>query len=339
MTEILLYRGDPEHIGLHEADEALPLSVVLRLSLSAILGRPVSENARMRLRLSPEPADPRLHGTPMVHNLLPDFGYAIVEAAENGRIIYRHPHTVREVVAEPLQKLLHELWPEETAWGYRIDFKGSEQYVVRPAPHVEGVLVSNRRNRPDRYSFAVREVAEKPAPEARLADFGAPALPSSGGVSVLVEPEVFSSLDRVLALSDSVEEGGFLLGTYYRDADREGDYILRISDAPVAQSTGASFLCFTFTGDSFREMKQTLGENKLLGWWHTHLFAATDGFGLSTIDVDLHVSTFRHPWQVAGLINIEPADRRRTLRFYARRGTTLVQCPHWVLGAAGDVPT
>jgi hypothetical protein len=43
-------------------------------------------------------------------------------------------------------------------------------------------------------------------------------------------------------------------------------------------------------------------------------FPATPEFGLSTVDVRLHSSTFRRPWQIAALLNVTP--ELRVLRVY-----------------------
>ena len=51
--------------------------------------------------------------------------------------------------------------------------------------------------------------------------------------------------------------------------------------------------------------------------------------GLSSIDLQLHFSTFTIPWQLAGLINLGGADR--TLRFYVRQGEEMAECPYWVI--------
>jgi hypothetical protein len=63
----------------------------------------------------------------------------------------------------------------------------------------------------------------------------------------------------------------------------------------------------------------------MLGWYHTHLFAATDDIGLSTIDFRLHFTTFRLPWQIAGLVNLD--GQQRVLRFYVRQHDTMALCP------------
>jgi len=50
---------------------------------------------------------------------------------------------------------------------------------------------------------------------------------------------------------------------------------------------------------------------------------------LSSVDVELHHSTFGQPWQVAGLINV--TRNERLLRFYAATDTNMEECPLWVL--------
>lgn len=151
-------------------------------------------------------------------------------------------------------------------------------------------------------------------------------------VKIVLWRSLYENLCHQRHLSRKVEEGGFLVGKVYRDGDDNDTYLLEVSNALTAQHTGASFLHLTFTGESFVEVKRTLHQShpgeRLLGWYHTHLFPATDGFGLSSIDDELHFSTFTKTWQIAGLINLD--GNKRTLRFYVRQGDKMVLCPYWV---------
>jgi hypothetical protein len=153
-------------------------------------------------------------------------------------------------------------------------------------------------------------------------------------VKVLVPAALVDDLTRTQAFSAEVEEGGFLVGKVWTDAADPAGTIIELGAAPPAEHTGASFLHFTFTGTSFdavkRDLRGVYGGNRLVGWYHTHLFPATDAMGLSSIDLRLHLTTFRQPWQVAGLLNLEAA--RRVLRFYVRRGDDMAECPQWVIG-------
>ena len=158
----------------------------------------------------------------------------------------------------------------------------------------------------------------------------------SGGktpVKIVLSRSLYQDLCYQRPLSRLVEEGGFLVGKVYRDGDDEDTYLLEVSNALTAKHTGASFLHLTFTGDSFVEVKRTLNQShpgeRLLGWYHTHLFPATPNFGLSSIDDELHFSTFTIPWQIAGLINVH--GNERTLRFYVRQGNKMALCPYWVI--------
>jgi hypothetical protein len=152
-------------------------------------------------------------------------------------------------------------------------------------------------------------------------------------VVVVIPDEIVSSLLTTYPFSDEIEEGGFLVGTVYRDAERPGGYLVHVTAVLPAQRTGASMINFTFTGESFLRVSQQLesredGE-KLLGWYHTHLFAATSRSGLSSVDVELHRSTFRRPWQVAALVNI--AAKGRVLRFYHGEGDEMALVPYWTV--------
>ncbi|NEO80542.1 JAB N-terminal domain-containing protein [Moorena sp. SIO4G3] len=151
-------------------------------------------------------------------------------------------------------------------------------------------------------------------------------------VKIVLSKFLHQDLCKQRPFSHKVEEGGFLIGRVYRDGDNQNTYLLEVTDALTATHTGASFLHLTFKGDSFVDVKRTLRQNhlgkRLLGWYHTHLFPATSGFGLSSIDVALHFSTFTISWQLAGLINLD--RNKRTLRFYVRQGNQMVICPYWL---------
>jgi hypothetical protein len=166
----------------------------------------------------------------------------------------------------------------------------------------------------------------------------APVRETDGPPVVIVIPgDLVASLAQTYPFSDEIEEGGFLAGTVYRDADRPGGYLVHVTAALPAERTGASMINFTFTGESFLRVSQQLdnrsNNEKLLGWYHTHLFAATSRLGLSSVDVELHRSTFRRPWQVAGLVNI--ARNRRVLRFYHGEDDQMVPVRYWVVPARG----
>lgn len=69
---------------------------------------------------------------------------------------------------------------------------------------------------------------------------------------------------------------------------------------------------------------------KLVGWFHTHLFPATDTFGLSGLDQEMHAWYLPRPWQVAVLLNFE-RDADRTVRCYQRGPEgKLVETPFFV---------
>ena len=74
-----------------------------------------------------------------------------------------------------------------------------------------------------------------------------------------------------------------------------------------AESTGASLLRFTFTGESFLSLGDLLArrgrDEQVLGWYHTHLFAATRTRAVQGRRPAAHVS-FRRPWQEPALVNL-----------------------------------
>jgi proteasome lid subunit RPN8/RPN11 len=149
--------------------------------------------------------------------------------------------------------------------------------------------------------------------------------------AIAIPRSLVTSFVHAFPFSGEIEEGGFLTGKVYSDSERAGGYVIHVTAAIPAERTGASMLNFTFTGESFLRISERLasrGEgDTLLGWYHTHLFPATPRWGLSSVDIELHSSTFRRPWQVAALVNI--SDDGRVLRFYHGAGAAMAKISYW----------
>ncbi|WP_250286735.1 MULTISPECIES: JAB N-terminal domain-containing protein [unclassified Frankia] len=380
-TEVELYRTD-DYVRVGR----VPLVPLLQTVFERVLGEALV-GSRFELLFLPVADRSELAGSPSVVNLRSSHGYVRVRIVRDGRLLYQHPHSVREIIARPLQRLLAEQIPAEKHWGFGIRGPGFDRVaLVRPAPQVEGrveVTVGSRRPR----AFHLEEIHEPGPPAATLADLvadvartpgadvkisgaemsgadaeipdaeipaeipdvdvvlpvadrdadtdaGADADAGAGvragamltataapGVTVVIDRDVADALKRRTEFSAEVEEGGFLAGHVYRDADRPGSHLVKITAAIAAERTGASLLHFTFTGESFLRINEQLAgrgrDERLVGWYHTHLFPATGEIGLSSVDVELHTTTFRRLWQVAGLVNIDRDDPRdRVLRFY-----------------------
>jgi hypothetical protein len=316
-----LYRTD-DYVSFGRV--ALP--GLLRLIFESMLEQPLNDAEFLLSFHAVE--DPReLEGEPSLTNLRGSHGFVSVRITREGRLLYQHPHAVRELVGRPLQRILARQVPDETHWGYGVSGPGLEQVpLVRPAPRPAGsVDLRSFSGRPRR--FQVEEVPED-LPEADLADFGLVVgtdPPATTGL--LITPQVHEGLLRTMAFSQDVEEGGFLVGRVSRARGRPDDHLVLVSEAMPAQRTGASLLQFTFTGESFLRINDALAQrdngDRLVGWYHTHLFAATDSLGLSTIDVELHTRTFRRPWHLAGLVNIDAGTRQ--LRMYRWNGGAMHQ--------------
>jgi proteasome lid subunit RPN8/RPN11 len=283
-------------------------------------------------------------GSPAMENLRASHGFVRVRILRDGELIYQHPHPVRELIGEPLRQALRRREPEVTHWGYGVRGPGLEAIPLsRPAPRVTHEIRTRTGPRP-RLRLSVEEMPEPEPPETTLAALGA--VPEDTGGTwddehadagppvVIVAPEALvDTFVRSYPFSDEIEEGGFLAGTVYRDANRPGGYLVHVTAMLPAERTGASMINFTFTGESFLLVSQQLEkrgkEEKLLGWYHTHLFGATSRLGLSSVDVELHRSTFRRPWQVAALVNI--TGDGRVLRFYHRVDDEMALVPYWTV--------
>lgn len=344
-VQVELFRPD-DHIG----STSVELAPLLREVFEPILQRPL-DNSAFLLRLIAMGDSELLPGRPSLVNLRGSHGWAQVSIVEDGLLIYQHPHTVREIVAEPLQRRLRLAHPDVSHWGFGLVGPGLEQLaMVRPTPTVAGeveIPAGSRRRR-------AKHIEELPDPEPAaltLAELHVadPHQPFGGPIDDLDAEPVAVVLSMAAYqmivetdFSPEVEEGGFVIGHRYADREYPGRHLLDVTAIVQAQSTGASLLRFTFTGESFLRLGDLLAARasgeQILGWYHTHLFAATDSFGLSTIDVQLHTSTFRRTWQVAALLNLD--EDSRVLRFYRSDGDHLAETPVWLADAvtAADKP-
>jgi proteasome lid subunit RPN8/RPN11 len=327
--EVELFRSDD-----YVRDGNMPLLPLLREVFEGLIGRSLA-GCRFELLFLPVADRRTLSGSPSVVNLRSSHGYVQVRILQGGEVLYQHPHPVREIIGRPLQLRLLDRTPGETHWGFGVRGPGLDRIaLVRPAPEVANqvdITVGLRRPR----VFHLEEVEEPEPPLASLAELGADAGDAvDSPVGVVAEAGVALALTKNLGFSSEVEEGGFLAGHVYRDRDNPGRDLVKVSGALPAMRTGASLLHFTFTGESFLRVSETLAARgrgeRLVGWYHTHLFRATDSLGLSTVDVDLHTSTFHQPWQIAALVNIAAHGDDRVLRFYRASGKEMVKTPYWV---------
>jgi hypothetical protein len=327
--DIQIYRGrDRTFYGTG------PFLALVRESLTALLGVGLAD-AQLSVRVHPMPED--MFGKlpdPFVVNMIPEYGYADVYAYRGERLIYEQPHLISEIVTNTLAGKLRAEFPDEACWAFRIDIPGMPQASsMRPVPTIEGEVLVDALGADARPHFTIRRLADPELPVRRLSDY--PGFSVHGGGDGPVTAVLSAELHRdILArhYAFDAEDGGFLAGHAFRDAEREGCYIVEIAAAVRAQHTGASVMHFVFTGDSFAEFKNMLRSERpeecIVGWYHTHLFAATDTFGLSEFDVQMHLSTFTIPWQVAALVNVDNGGR--VLRFYVGQGDGMVQCPYGV---------
>ncbi len=162
-----------------------------------------------------------------------------------------------------------------------------------------------------------------------------------GRGTVLMRPRVYRDLLEI-TLSEEVENGGYLLGVPYRtprSPESEDDpgfkWTIEITDIIPADRTYGSWALLRFTHDSWSRMRRTVErdypDRKLVSWFHTHLFAASDDFGLSGLDQDLHRQFFSKPWQVAILINIDAQSKREVRCFQKGPHVDLLECKFEVL--------
>lgn len=146
---------------------------------------------------------------------------------------------------------------------------------------------------------------------------------------ITLTQSLYDELCNTLPLSNTEENGGYLIGNVFRHPDsspNEDDpqfgWLIEITMIVPAEQAFGNSLLLLFTGETWSRLNQRIDQEfpnqKLLGWYHTHLFAASDKFGLSELDQSLHKQFFTRPWQVALLLNIE--NNKRELRSFQRSG-------------------
>jgi proteasome lid subunit RPN8/RPN11 len=347
MTSIVRIRFTVDNIDVYRGDTdewvvSFPLAELLDEALLPDLGGSIGQPIyRIRQEAQYDPGD--FDGPPLLRNRRPDVGTVLLTATVDGVEHYRHWHPVRTLLGPPLARRLRDLEPDQPVWSYemdpaalRIEHLGEVGHVERPAdrpaPHVEGVIEIDQQQDRKGPRLAVRKVADPQIQQVSLQGQGI-AEADLRTVNVLLSGEIYDSLVRDLPMSRETEEGGFLAGDIRRLAEAPDKYVLRVKMIMPAEHSGASLYHFTFTGDSFQSMNAELAREapneRLLGWYHSHLFVAADLMGLSSVDVDLHFRTFRQPWQVAGLINIAK-NGGRTVRFFSRVGDEMKDCGLWI---------
>ncbi|MCW2247732.1 hypothetical protein M2352_003366 [Azospirillum fermentarium] len=196
---------------------------------------------------------------------------------------------------------------------------------------VEGVFrLPPVQRRESRVQF--RPVPEPPFPEVPA---GFPIVPTTrrgkgdlGKGRVIIPRSLYDQMHVGLTLSTRKEQGGYVFGNVYRQPGSPEDetsddfrWVLDVTDLLMAENTVGSAVKLLFTGDSWskvsRRRDSEFAGKQMAGWFHTHLFPATEDFGLSQLDQDMHGWYLPKPWQVAILLNLEN-DGRRTVRCYQR---------------------
>jgi proteasome lid subunit RPN8/RPN11 len=291
--------------------------------------------------------DNNLYGDDPLTYHTPAIGYIQLRIHYQGRMQYYHPHSIVEVLTPGLRQWLSELSRPPKAEGYRIKTPNIRQLVRKSTPIPKGVTEITPYAPGEQPSFRIRPIPP-PSPELNLLK-SFDALPPDDQwvatpdhtdfVNVLIEKKLHDEILYHRQFSNQMEEGGFLVGQIFENQDQSNTYIAHVKAMIPAEQVGASFLHFTFTGDSFERIKQRISMDykgqRLLGWFHTHLFPAYGALGLSTIDLRLHFTTFRIPWQIAGLINLD--GHHRVLRFYVRQGDVMPLCYHQTING-GQTP-
>lgn len=307
-----------------------------------------ARKGRIEMEIEGPPDHRPWDGPPRVANCSERFGHCNLRLLRNNELVRQDRLRITEAFAPVLADRLLRIAPEEPDWEFELRLRRSRSIVlvvtggldrltegeVRPAPEAKGsveVDPGRRRHRPFTLTPIVTAEAEQVEPEAQGLD------PDQlGRINVLMPEGIHRQLHHDMPMHDRMESGGFLLGKVGRAGDDA--YLVEVTHVTPAHQSGAGLAHFTFTGDSFLAAAKLIAERNrnelLVGWYHTHLFAADDKMGLSSIDVDMHLATFQRPWQVAGLLNLTRGGR--VLRFYGRDDTqNLREYDQWIADDSG----
>jgi hypothetical protein len=197
----------------------------------------------------------------------------------------------------------------------------------------------------DRKRTQFRKVTPAPLPEHDPSSFGNTQTfgrGKQGNGGVLMHASVYKALREDIYLSSKNEDGGYLLGFPYRQPgspESEDDpgfrWLLEITDVIQAEGAWGRPGLLLFTGDTWSRVNRRLDseypDKKLVSWFHTHLFKATDEYGLSGMDQDLHRRFLTRPWQVAVLLNIDAGGEREVRCFQRGPHGDLEECTFEVL--------
>lgn len=256
--------------------------------------------------------------------------------------------------AERVVRLLIEnknLLLDEGPFYYEIEISGDEVNTLPKdlfppeAYKVEGVFQLPQLAK-ERERIQFRKVPDSILPERDPASFGATRTVGRGEKKdslIFMKHSVYQALQKDLFLKPKVEDGGYVLGIPYRQPgspEKEDDpdfrWLIDITDVIQAQGAFGKTGLLLFTGETWSNALRRLDTEfigkKLVSWFHTHLFKATDDFGLSGLDQDLHRRFFTKPWQVAVLINIDENGEREVRCFQRGVEGDLVECTFEVYG-------
>lgn len=272
-----------------------------------------------------------------------------VQLLEFQRPLYQGEYSVDDVFQAGVEFLARQLIKQgkiEAAERLYYEVHTSAQEVNTVSPdvlpanvyEVEGVFKLPLRS-DDQERTVFHKLQPDPLPERTPESYGdvlTLGRPGPDAGTIMLSADVYNALLRDLQLSSTVEDGGYLLGTPYRQPgsieheDKVGfRWLLEVTDVIQAEAALGRIGSLLFTGETWsritRRRDRDFPDKKLVAWFHSHLFAASAEFGLSGMDQDLHRRFLTKPWQVAVLLNIHKGQR--TVRCFQRGAEgELVEC-------------
>lgn len=234
---------------------------------------------------------------------------------------------------------------EDGPFYYEVIPSSEDVYTVSPdlfppeAYRVEGIFQLPQLTE-DRERTVFRKVQPPPLPERSPDSYGDTTTygrGERGDGRIFMSADVYHNLREKLELSYREENGGYLLGVPYRhpgSPEKENEdgfrWLVEITDVVMTGGTWGQPALLLFSGESWSQVTRLLdreySDRKLIAWFHSHLFSASDEFGLSGLDQDLHRRYLTKPWQVAVLLNIDSEGEREVRCFQRGPEGDLVEC-------------
>jgi len=153
---------------------------------------------------------------------------------------------------------------------------------------------------------------------------------AAGGAQIVLARSALQAMQNIARGGATVEEGGVLVGNVFRQP-RGAGYLIEIADHLYSEKARGTQFNLKYTFEAWqqrrREMKERFPQQRIVGWYHTHLVAQeyldrdnriyrTELF-FSGADHFMHKEFFKEKWYVALVLN--PAGEAAFFHWHENR--------------------